>query len=447
MPEGSCRGHVISLILSENKTLRIGSMMTFYVAQGLPLGLFLTAVAAWLSSNQMPPAAIASLVATAYLPWSFKFIGAALMDRYTYLPMGRRRGWLIGSQAVILVGLTVAALAGPAPQDMALITVLGVLIFSGGAMQDVAVDGLAVDILPESEQGTASAFMFGGQALGMAIGGAMGGYLLQHYGSGTAFAAFLPFNMAFLLLALILRERPGEKLLPWTKGQASAEALNAHGVPWLRILAITFRSMIRRDSLILLAASMFGRAVGGAFTAFWPVFATTQAGFSTSGYSGMVATVGLLVSISCMGVGTLLVAKLGPRRATIVTFAGYAMMSLVYLISPEIAMIGYVFVLLSIFREFTDILTSISSNPLRMRLSDKRVGATQFTIYNSLSNLPVALGASLYAWAFGAGGMTLLMVMLIAMTVASCIIFALLRIGNVVDTPAEHEDELVAVVN
>ncbi|MCW2396571.1 MULTISPECIES: MFS transporter [unclassified Sphingobium] len=433
--------------MSESKRLRIGSMMTFYVAQGLPLGLFLTAVAAWLASNQMPPAAIASLVATAYLPWSFKFIGAALMDRYAYLPMGRRRAWLIGSQAVILIGLTVAAIAAPGPQDLGLITVLGVLIFSGGAIQDVAVDGLAVDILPDEEQGTASAFMFGGQALGMAIGGAMGGYLLQHYGAAIAFAAFLPFNAGFLLLALVLRERPGEKLLPWTKGRASAEALSAHGLPWLRILAITFRSMIKRDSLVLLAASVLGRAVGGAFTAFWPVFATTQANFSTSSYSGMVATVGLLVSISCMGVGSLLVGKIGPRRATVITYAGYAVMSLVFLLSPEVAMIGTVFVLLSIGREATDILTSISSNPLRMRLSDKRVGATQFTIYNSLSNLPVALGASLYAWIYGASGLAWLMAILIAMTVLSCVIFAMLRIGEVADTPASNEDDLIPVIN
>ena len=110
-------------------------------------------------------------------------------------------------------------------------------------------------------------------------------------------------------------------------------------------------------------------------------------------------------------------------------------------------MIGYVFVILSIGRELTDVLTSVSSNPLRMRLSDKRVGATQFTIYNSLSNLPVALGASLFAWTYGAGGLALVMSILIAMTCASCIIFALMRIGNVIDTPEEEQAELTPLAN
>ena len=435
------------LVLSESKRLRLGSMMLFYVAQGLPLGLFLTAMAAWLSANGMPAGAIAALVATAYLPWSFKFIAAALMDRYTYLPMGRRRMWLIISQCLMLAGLVAAAVAGPMPQELGLISALGFLIFCGGAIQDVAVDGLAVDILKEEEQGSASAFMFGGQALGMAIGGAMGGYLLQNYGSSVTFFAFTPLNVGFLILAIILRERPGEKLLPWTRGEASREAKETHGMPWLEILAITFRSLIKRDSLVLLGASVFGRAVGGAFTAFWPVFATTQAGWSTSAYSNLVATIGLVCSIACMGIGSFLVAKLGPRRATIVTYAGYILIALVYLVSPQIAVIGYVFVILSIGRELIDVLTSVTSNPLRMRLSDKRVGATQFTIYNSISNLPVALGASLFAWLYGAGGLMLVMPILIAMTFASCVIFALMRIGNVVDTPAEERAELTPLVN
>jgi PAT family beta-lactamase induction signal transducer AmpG len=427
------------LVLSESRRLRIGSMGVFYFAQGLPLGLFLTAIAAWLAASDMPPGAIATIIATTYLPWSFKFFGAALMDRYTYLPMGRRRIWLIGSQAVILAGLTIAAFASPGPTDLGLIAWLGFAIFCGGAMQDVAVDGLAVDILREEEQGTASAFMFGGQALGMAAGAAMGGYLLQHHGATVAFLAFAPLNGAFLLFALVLRERPGEKLLPWTRGAASAEARAAHGIPWLQILGITGRSMIRRDSLVLLAASVLGRAVGGAFAAFWPVFATTRAGFDTSAYSGLVATIGFVASLVCMGLGTLMVGALGPRRATILSYAGYGIMALVYLAAPDLAAVGYVFVILTIYWNMTDTLTSLCSNPLRMRLSDKRVGATQFTIYNSLSNLPVPMGAALFAWLSGVDGMAVLMPVLVGMIMLSCLIFATLRIGNVVDHPDPHE--------
>lgn len=405
-------------------------MTVFYLAQGLPIGLFLTAVAAWLADNGRSADEVAWVVGMTYMPWSFKFIAAAIMDRYTFLPMGRRRAWLILSQALMLVGFAVVAAISPTPEDAVLIAVLGLVVFTGSAVQDVAVDGLAVDILPEDEQGPASSYMFGGQALGIAGGAAIGGILLQEYGATVAFLAFMPLNMLFLLLAIVLRERPGERMLPWSKGEASPEALEKHGINWVQIFKVTFRSLIKRDSILLVVASGLGRAVAGAFTAFWPVFATTQAGYSTSAYSGMFATIGLVTSIACMWIGAALIRQLGPRLSCIVTFAGYGIIGVVYLLSPGIAMIGYVFVILTIYWNATDTLTTISGNPLRMRLSDKRVGATQFTIYNSLGNLPVPVGASIFAWAYGDGGVAMLMPILIVMTVFSGGIFALMRIGG-----------------
>jgi PAT family beta-lactamase induction signal transducer AmpG len=404
-------------------------MTIFYIAQGLPIGLFLTAIAAWLASNGRSAADVAWVVSMTYMPWSFKFIAAAIMDRYTFLPMGRRRIWLILSQALMLAGFAIVAAIGPTPDDAILIAILGLVVFTGSAVQDVAVDGLAVDILPDEEQGPASSYMFGGQALGIAGGAAIGGYMLEYYGSTATFLAFMPLNVGFLLLAIALRERPGERLLPWSEGQASSEALEKHGIHWLQIFAITFRSVIKRDSILLLVASALGRAVAGAFTAFWPVFATTEAGYSTSAYSSMYATVGLIISIACMWFGAVLIRQLGPRLACIVTFAGYALIAVVYLFSPEIATIGYVFVILTIYWNATDTLTTVSGNPLRMRLSDKRVGATQFTIYNSLGNLPVPIGASIYAWAMGEGGIVYLMPILIVMIVFSGVIFAMMRVG------------------
>lgn len=427
------------LVLSESKLLRIGSMTIFYVAQGLPIGLFLTAIAAWLASNGRSEGEVAAVVSLTYLPWSFKFIAAALMDRYTFLAMGRRRSWLITSQAVIVAGLVLAAYISPAPADATLIAWLGFAIFCGSAIQDVAVDGLAVDILPDEEQGTASAFMFGGQALGIAGGAAIGGLLLDQYGASTTFLAFIPLNLLILLLAVTMRERPGERILPWTEGEASPVSKATHGIGWFQILGITLRSMIKRDSLLLLLASAFGRSCAGVFVAFWPFFATTEAGYSTSSYSALIGVIGLACSVACMGIGALMIQKLGPRRSSIITFLGYGVLAGVFLVSPDLAKIGSAFVLLSILLNCTDVLTTVSSNPLRMRLSEKRVAATQFTIYNSLSNLPVPLGASLFALAMGAGGLTTLMPIVIALSIACAIAFSVISIGGRPVTAAELE--------
>lgn len=432
----------MNLILSENKWLRIGSMTVFYVAQGLPIGLFLYAINAWLADNGQSAGAVAAIIATVYMPWSFKFIAAALMDRYTYLPMGRRRVWLIGSQALMLAGLSLAAFMAPGPQDLALIGWLGFAIFVGSAVQDVSVDGLAVDILPDNEQGPVSAFTFGGQAIGIAAGTMIGGYLLDHYGSAVAFMAFAPLNVFFLLFAVILRERPGEKLLPWTKGQASSALISRARVDWAQILKVTAQSLLKRDSIVMLIAQCFARAAGGAFTAFWPIYATTTGGWSTSGFTGMVGTVGLITSVACMIIGSALVSWLGARLSTVVTYAAYGVLALVYIFAPQLALITWIFVALTTVWNATDTLTSVCSNPLRMRLSDKRVAATQFTIYNSAANLVVPMGASAYAWAAGYGSLPS-MLLIIGLTLLGCIGYAAMRIGG----RGEHLEEIEERVN
>ncbi len=53
----------------------------------------------------------------------------------------------------------------------------------------------------------------------------------------------------------------------------------------------------------------------------------------------------------------------------------------------------------------------ITANPLRMQLSDPRVAAAQFTIYNSLANLPVSFGsATVFVWLGATGDLTTTMI-------------------------------------
>ncbi|WP_066552745.1 MFS transporter [Croceicoccus bisphenolivorans] len=425
-------------VLSESKRLRLFSMTVFYFAQGLPIGLYLTAVAAWISQNGASASDVAFLVTTTYLPWSFKFFGAALMDRYTYLAMGRRRIWLIGSQALMVIGLVVAAAASPGPGDIELLAYVGFAIFVGSAMQDVAVDGLAVDILPDEEQGTASAFMFAGQAFGISIGAALGGFLLARYGTTVAFLGFLPLVGGIFLLAVILRERTGEKMLPWTAGQASPDAVSIERANWLGILRITFKSMIKRDSIIYLLAAVAVRATGGMFVAFWPLYATKEAGWSTEDYSAMAATLGLIIAAFGMGAGAFLNAKFGPRRSSVFSAGMYVVLASLFLIWPEMGLIWAGFIFLYMLTDTTSLLYSICTNPIRMRLSDKRVAATQFTIYNSLSNLPVPAGAWILAYTTDLGGRPASMTTVIGLAIFGMIALSLLRIGNVVD---EHPED------
>lgn len=418
------------LFMSESRPVRLACFFLYYFCQGLPVGLTAVALPAWLAANGAATADVAAIVATAYLPWSFKFVLAAVMDRYSYLPMGRRRLWLIIAQFLMMAGFLIAAIVAPGPDDVELLIYVTFMVMAGAAMQDVAVDGLAVDILPEADQGTASAVMFGGQSVGRAGAGAGAGFGLQFLGSQTTFLLFLPVIALMIVLAIVVRERPGEKRLPWSRGQASAETLAVQAQDWLAIFRITLRSMVKRDSFVLLGSAGLSRTAEGLLLPLWPILATTYLAYQTGSYSGMISTVDFSMALVAIVAGSFMTTRLGPRMASALVLMAFAALGAFILLGQDLWTIGAVFVGMSCILSLLSTLTSINSNPLRMQLSDKRVAATQFTIYNSLSNLPVSFGATLLVWLGGAEELALVMGTFIVLMLASAALMLVLRIGG-----------------
>jgi len=418
------------LVLSESSKLRLFSFFFLYFGQGLPLGLSVIALPAWLAANGAPAADVAAIGATAYLPWSFKWIPAALMDRYSYLPMGRRRLWLIASLLLMMAAFALAAVFAPGVDDVQLLIAIVFMLGAGAAIQDVAVDGLAVDILPEREQGTASSFMFGGQTVGRAAAGAGSGTLLYYFGSQVTFLAFLPVIAAILVYAIVLRERPGEKRFPWSEGRTAPENEVRHVGEWLKILAVTFRSLIKRDSLVLVGSAMLQRTGEGVILVLWPILATTFLTFNEATYSQTISTVDFVMALSAIAVGSFLTLKLGPKRSAMLVFTVQAAMCAFVMLGREYWLTTWVFVGLLCLQTICSTLSSICTNPLRMQLSDPRVAATQFTIYNSVSNLPVSFGATMFAYMGGAEELALVMGVAIALFVGGAVVLSFIGIGQ-----------------
>ena len=77
--------------LAENRVLRFASFAVFYIAQGIPLGLLTVALPAWLAEQDVEASDIAYFISISTLPWAFKLIAGPIMDRYSFLAMGRRR--------------------------------------------------------------------------------------------------------------------------------------------------------------------------------------------------------------------------------------------------------------------------------------------------------------------------------------------------------------------
>ena len=168
--------------LTDSRWLRFASFTALYFAQGIPIGLLNIALPAWLAEHGVGGAEIAWYQGIVTLPWGFKLFAGPFMDRFALPAMGRRRPWVMAAQIGLTGALTLLALFSQPTEQLTWIVAVGLLVNCFAAVQDVAVDGMAIDVLPESERGRANALMAFGQVAGFSSFAALSGVLLQRSG-------------------------------------------------------------------------------------------------------------------------------------------------------------------------------------------------------------------------------------------------------------------------
>ncbi len=185
-PSGAIKRQRALPAYTDNAKLRLVIGTLLYLAQGLSQGLLFIARPSWLAANGQSAAAIGSFIAAISLPWSIKFITGSVVDRYAFLPMGRRRGWIMGAQLSILAALILFAFMNPAPEMLVFITVFATILSFLTSLQDVALDAMIIDLTPTAELGKINAFMLTGKSVGLAGGGAVTSYFLEFQGFAVA---------------------------------------------------------------------------------------------------------------------------------------------------------------------------------------------------------------------------------------------------------------------
>jgi len=381
--------------LSENSFLRYFTFAILYIAQGIPEGLLWYAIPAWLAMNGKTPAEIGTYVAVIGLPWSFKIINAPLMDRFTYLAMGRKRPWIIfGQLGLIISFLSMSFITDPL-NNLSMLMAIGFTVSFFGVSQDIAVDGMAIDILPVDQQARANGLMWGSKTLGISASLAAGSRIMSEYGYFYAIVLSSIFVSMIIIVPLIFRERPGEKLLPWTKGEASKSAKETQLHSWKIIVKSLFKVFFLPVSL-LMGMAAFSFSVGrGLMDTLLPVFTVQELGWTDTHYSQIFATTSMVAGILGMCLGGFLVDYFGKTRmmsiylSVLILAASIMSFNHVYW-KNEYFVMGFILIFY-VLLTFTTIAIFASA----MQLCWKRVAATQFTLYMAISNLGLSFGAFL----------------------------------------------------
>jgi len=330
------------------------------------------------------------------LPWTLKLFYAPFMERYSFLPMGRRRPWVILGTTGGALGYVAMALIADPLTNLGLLT--GVMVAGSLflALQDVSIDALTIDIVPLREQPRANGLMWGGKVLGGAGTAAGAGWLLNAVGMSATLVVAGCVTAAFGLIPILVRERPGERLLPWTRGEASEAAAAVQLESWAEIA----RSLGR---VLFLPASLLGALAGfvmstnrGFVDALGPVFTVQQLGWSDASFSNMIAVAGVVGGVVGMVAGGLLVRWLGRVRAIQAALLALAASGIVMGLGATLWSSDLAVQLFFMGSITVRTLSTIAFFALCMALCWRPVAAAQFALYMAISNFGIAGGAAVF---------------------------------------------------
>jgi PAT family beta-lactamase induction signal transducer AmpG len=381
--------------LSTNPFLRYFSFAILYVAQGIPEGMTYYGIPAWMAMNGKTPGEIGAYIGVIGIPWSFKIVVAPLMDRFSFLPMGRRRPWVLFGQLGLIAAFVFMAFVPDPLNNISLFMAAGFFVSFFGAFQDVATDGMAIDIVPIPEQARANGLMWGAKTVGISASLVLGTWIINRYGFQQAILTLSVAVCLIMLVPLLLRERPGEKLLPWNKGATHPEVVKMQLDSFVKIFKSLFRVFMLPSSLLMGVAFFLFNTGIGLIDAVLPVFTIQAAGWTNENYSHVFSIVNIISGVLGMVAGGFLADRFGKRKMIsiyLIAFVGVfaAMVLLNSYWNREFIITGFMglYYLLYVF-------ISIGSFAIGMELCWCRVSATQFTLYMAVANMGRALGASL----------------------------------------------------
>ena len=383
----------VNWVLAGSSRMRYAAGSAMYFAQGIPYGLMNIAVPAWLASQGVGAGQIASFLAIIILPWAFKLLSGPLMDRYQFLQMGRRRPWVLGAQLGMTLSFFGLVLVDNPAEQIGLLMIIGLLINVFAATQDVAVDGMAIDVTPVDEQGRLNGFMVFGKAIGWGVTSAVTGTTLVTFGLGVTAIAAAGVQAIILLGFMLTVERRGERRLPWSSGDAMSERRTDNS---FASLVKGLKSVLwTRISMVLMAIMIFDGFIGGYGHALMPIAAINLFGFTTPEWSQLVAVMGLAGAATALALGPM-IDRFGAKRMLALTISLVAIHAFLLAETQYLwENATYVKVMLAAWVLLGPV-TMVCMISLAMTICSSETSATQFAIYMSLANLGASAGSKTY---------------------------------------------------
>jgi MFS transporter, PAT family, beta-lactamase induction signal transducer AmpG len=359
-------------------------------SSGLPLYVTITLLQAWLHREGVSLREIGLFNLTG-LPYTWKFLWAPLLDRYRAPFLGRRQGWALCTQVVLVFGIAGLGLLDPVGSPGS-VAVLAILVAFFSATQDIVLNAYQRELLPDRELGLGTAMHANAYKLAQLVPGSLALILADHLPWPAVFASVAAFMLVGIITSLFAPDGRGEAPAPTTLNEAVVG-------PFREFFA-------RQDRLAALSVLLFmllfkiGDAMASALlTPFYLDlgFSLTEVGVVAKGAGTTALIVGLFV-------GGFAISRIGINRALwvfgvgqIVSTLGFALLAQ---LGPDVralaAVVGCEYLATG--------LGAAAFGAFLARATNQRFTATQFALFSSLVALPRTAASSVTGYIVEAVG-------------------------------------------
>jgi PAT family beta-lactamase induction signal transducer AmpG len=176
------------------------------IASGLPLYVLISLVPYWLRASDVDLKTI-GLMTGVGLAYSFKFVWSPLLDRYRMPLLGRRKGWMILTQILLLASIAGFGFFNPAEEGaLQWIVWLAVAVAFFSATQDIALDAFRREYLSDEELGLGNSIHVNAYRISGLIPGSLALILSDHIAWQLVYIITAAFMGVGLVMAILVKE-------------------------------------------------------------------------------------------------------------------------------------------------------------------------------------------------------------------------------------------------
>ena len=281
---------------------RVLVIMCLGFSSGLPLALSGSTLLVWMAEAGVNLGTI-GLFALVGTPYTIKFLWAPLIDALD-VPLlsrrfGRRRGWLLLSQFLLMAAIVFLGLCNPSISPFP-VAIGALLVAAASATQDIVVDAFRVESLDESEQAAGMASYVAAYRIGMLVSTAGALFLVSGF-QGLGLAHNAAWTAGYAAMAVLVLLGVATTLVAQEPAKsANAVAAHARETSLQRVIEAAigaFSEFLSRDlafvALAFVILFKFTDALSGAMTAPFVI----DLGFSRNEYAAIIKGVGLAATL------------------------------------------------------------------------------------------------------------------------------------------------------